>query len=321
MLFAKPSFHGSHRAPRSPRAPPLRRSSIARVGYLGTRWGPRQWSGHLPCVNLRAGPHYNRGLLTPAQCDCLEVVLVSPRNPLNIGAVARAMANFGISLLTVVDAYAPPWRDARSAVGAPQLLETAREVSALAEAVGACTLVVGTGDLTYRRPEQPIVPLPELPGLVKRELDRGGRIALVFGPENHGLSRDDLSHCHCLAVIPTSSHQPSMNLGQAAAVCLYELTAHTHPQVSQALDNKALRSQLTADGPPTDSAHLDILAGLIEETMLGAGYSPRGMQPANRYDLRLFLRRMAPNAEDTRRMLGLFRRILWRLRHPKAPVL
>jgi tRNA/rRNA methyltransferase len=258
-------------------------------------------------------------LLTPAQCDRLEVVLVSPRNPLNIGAVARAMANFGLCRLRVVAPYAPPWRSARSAVGAPQLLEKALETSNLGEAVAACTLVVGTGDLTYRKPEQAIVPLPELAALVGRELERGGRIALVFGSEKHGLTRDDLSHCHCLAVIPTSPDQPSMNLGQAAAVCLYELAARANSQDSPLPGGKPLRRQPAADGPPCDSGHLDILAGLIEETMLGAGYSPRGMQPANRYDLRLFLRRMAPNAEDTRRMLGLFRRVLWRLQHPQAP--
>jgi len=58
---------------------------------------------------------------------------------------------------------------------------------------------------------------------------------------------------------------------------------------------------------------LDLLAQVIEETMEGAGYSPRSMQTANRHDLRLLLRRLAPNERDTRRILGLFRRILWRL--------
>ena len=68
-------------------------------------------------------------------------------------------------------------------------------------------------------------------------------------------------------------------------------------------------------GTASSSGTLDRLAGLIEETMTAAGYSPRVMQPANRHDLRLLLRRLAPSAVDTRRMLGLFRRILYRLNH------
>src|SRR3974390_2996997 len=76
-------------------------------------------------------PQYNQFLLTQAQCDRIDVVLVSPRNPLNIGAVARAMANFSFSQLVAVAPYAPHWREARSAVGAPQLLQNARSEECL----------------------------------------------------------------------------------------------------------------------------------------------------------------------------------------------
>jgi tRNA/rRNA methyltransferase len=116
-------------------------------------------------------------LLTDAQRDRIDVVLVSPRNPLNIGAAARAMANFGFSRLAVVAPYAPHWREARSAVGAPELLQNAAETATLAEAVSRCTLVVGTGSLTYRKPEQPVVPLPGSAPLVSRELARGGLVS------------------------------------------------------------------------------------------------------------------------------------------------
>jgi len=237
------------------------------------------------------------------------VVLVSPRNPLNIGAAARAMANFGFKRLTVVAPFAPMWREARSAVGAPDLLTNALESLTLAETVADCTLVVGTGTLTYRKPEQMVVALPDLAPLVRRELDRGGRIALVFGSEKHGLTREDLSYCHLLIEIPTDPGQPSMNLGQAVAVCLYEVAA----RASDAEKGTSPRSQ-----PAPTSERLDLLAGLIEETMGAAGYSPPGMRPANRHDLRLLLRRLNLSAHDTRRILGLFRRILWRLRRAPA---
>ena len=169
-------------------------------------------------------PHYNRFVLPEAQRDSLDVVLVSPRNPLNIGAAARAMANFGLRRLSVVAPFDPTWREARSAIGAPELLTNAVESATFAEAVADCTLVVGTGTIARRKPEQPVVPLSDLASLVSQELTRGGRVALVFGSEKHGLTREDLSYCHILVEIPTDPLQPSMNLGQAVAVCLYELT-------------------------------------------------------------------------------------------------
>ena len=100
-------------------------------------------------------------MLTPEQRDRLEVVLVSPRNPLNIGAAARAMANFGFSRLTIVAPYEPHWREARSAVGAPDLLQNARQAATLAEAIADCTFVAGTGTRAHREPEQPVPPLPD----------------------------------------------------------------------------------------------------------------------------------------------------------------
>jgi len=252
-------------------------------------------------------------VLPEAQCDSLQVVLVSPRNPLNIGAVARAMANFGLRRLAVVAAFDPTWREARSAVGAPNLLLNAVESATLAEAVASCTLVAGTGTLTRRKPEQRVVPLPELAPLVSRELAQGGRVALVFGPEKHGLTREDLSYCHILVEIPTDPLQPSMNLGQAAAVCLYELT---RPAVPTPESPPATTVPSATSAAP--SGRLELLAGVIEEAMSAAGYSPRAMQPANRHDLRLLLRRLTLTAQDTRRILGLFRRILWRLKRAPA---
>ncbi len=268
---------------------------------------------------------YNSYLFTQAQREQVELVLVSPRNPLNIGAAARAMANFGFSRLTVVAPYAPHWREAQSAVGAPGLLAAAREASNLAEAVGDCTFVAGTGTLTHRKPEQPVIPLPELAPLLLRKLDSGapgasvaqpvpkgrippeGRVALVFGPEKHGLTRNDLALCHVLVEIPTDPRQPSMNLGQAVAVCLYDLTR-------LAPGSSAAPAAIHAPPPAVTSAQLDRLADLVEQTMVAARYSPQSMQQANRHDLHLLLRRLALSPRDLRRILGLFRRILWRIK-------
>lgn len=260
-------------------------------------------------------------MLTPAQRGRLLVVLVSPRNPLNIGAAARAMANFGFANLAVVSPYTPHWREARSAVGAPELLRNAVECATLVEAIADCTLVFGTASASRRKPGQPVVSLPALGPELEAELGRSGRIALVFGPEKRGLTGDDLSRCHLLVEIPTAPEQPSMNLGQAVAVCLYELAAHAHaaqqPQLTPHHDAAPVEDAAapSASAAMASSASLDRLAGVIDETLEAARYSPAEMRRANQRDLRLLLRRITLSERDARRALGLFRRILWRLKH------
>jgi tRNA/rRNA methyltransferase len=252
------------------------------------------------------------------------------------------MANFGFRHLCVVAPYEGHWREAKSAVGASDLLQDAKRVESLADAVAECTLVIGTGTLQHRKPEQTVIPLPELTPLVGAELAHGGRVALVFGPEKRGLTREDLALCHVLVEIPTDPRQPSMNLGQAVAVCLYELARASHPLPPQPnTESGAPPSSNTESGaPPSASAErrtakvgnhavgassaspreaacaqdLELLAAVVAETMQVANYSPAAMQKANRHDLDLLLRRLALTRPDARRILGLFRRILWRLK-------
>lgn len=214
------------------------------------------------------------------------------------------MANFGFARLKVVAPFEAHWQEARSAVGAEELLKKAEKTDSLAEAVAGCTLVAGTGTLTYRKAEQKVVELPDLGELVRQEIERGGRVGLVFGPEKHGLTREDLSHCHVLVEIPTDAGQPSMNLGQAAAVCLYELASRGSRKAGGLAGHEERGAA---------AERLELLAGLVERAMVAAEYSPVAMREANRHDLRLLLRRLTPTERDVRRMLGLFRRILWRL--------
>jgi tRNA C32,U32 (ribose-2'-O)-methylase TrmJ len=96
------------------------------------------------------------------------------------------------------------------------------------------------------------------------------------------------------------------------AVCLYELASRAFAKegVASAQTLEPVKEQ----APAAPSGSLDRLAGVIEQAMTAAGYSPRLMQSANRHDLRVLLRKLAPTERDTRRILGLFRRILWRLR-------
>jgi TrmH family RNA methyltransferase len=274
-------------------------------------------------------------LLAPEQADRLDVVLVSPRNPLNIGAAARAMANFGFRRLLIVAPFAHNWMEAKSAVGAPDLLREARVYETLAEAIAHCTLVVGTGSLDRRKPEQAILYLPVAAAEIRKVLDAGaaahpqsnkpGHAALLIGSEKHGLTADDLSWCHAIAVIDTCEQQPSMNLGQAVAVCLYEISRNPIsgiiaswqiPNPLEAVSGITPENLPVLDRP--NSEQLDRLAGLVEETMEAVNYATRGMRSANGEALRVLLRRLMPNDTDLRRMMGLFRRILWQLRRPRS---
>lgn len=267
---------------------------------------------------------YNKELLTPEQRDRLDVVLVSPRNPLNIGAAARAMANFGFSRLSIVAPFAENWTEAKSAVGAPDLLRQARVYATLAEAVAHCTLVIGTGSLDKRKPVQRIEALPHAAAWIRQTIGASGKpseaherntasshAALVFGSEKHGLTADDLTWCHAIAVIETCDDQPSMNLGQAVAVCLYEISREQSSDFSNILPQST--------GQP-DTEQLDRLAVLVEETMEAVNYATRGLRSANGSALRVLLRRLMPNDADVRRIMGLFRRILWQVRRGNPKV-
>src|SRR5947209_13719951 len=89
------------------------------------------------------------------RCSVLSIVLVAPRNPLNIGAAARAMSNFGFTELRVVNPYEVAFREARSAVGASPVLADAKEFSTVAGAVADCAIAVGTTAIRHRQLQQP----------------------------------------------------------------------------------------------------------------------------------------------------------------------
>jgi tRNA/rRNA methyltransferase len=151
----------------------------------------------------------------------VRFVLVRPRNPLNIGAAARGMANFGFDDMVVVKPYAPVWRELTSAVGAERLMLAARSVDGLPDAVEGCQLVLGTTAVRDRNLQRPVVRLPELGAFLK---ERGvERAAILFGSEKTGLSNTHLERCHAYLTVPTSMEQPSMNLSHAVTVVGYEL--------------------------------------------------------------------------------------------------
>jgi TrmH family RNA methyltransferase len=152
----------------------------------------------------------------------IRIVLVRPRNPLNIGAVARAMGNFGLSDLVVLDPYEPVWQETRSAPGAEQIIQEARLVATWEAAVEDVSVVLGTSSFHQRPFDQAVIELPNLHAYLA-PLPASEPAAIVFGSERSGLSNEELARCRAVLHIPTQKQVPSMNLAQAVAVVLYEL--------------------------------------------------------------------------------------------------
>lgn len=233
----------------------------------------------------------------------LRVVLVHARNALNIGAAARAMLNFGFSRLWLVKPYDVAFRAARSAVGAAEVLEKARITTDLSEALGEASLVVATSGVEGRSQHHVQRSLPEGSHAIRTHLE-SREAALVFGSEKHGLSNHDLSFCDWVVSIPTHENCPSMNLGQAVAVCCYELARHAKPV-------PALQTPASATAEQRDRI-LETLLPILEQS----GFlRPDGRRPQAEKIRRLVSRlRLAP--ADARMVQAMIRQVGWKLDHP-----
>jgi tRNA/rRNA methyltransferase len=276
------------------------------------------------------------------RADRLRVVLVGTRNPLNIGAAARAMSNFGFLHLRVVSPYDVAFREARSAVGAASLLANAEEYKTVADAVADCTLVVGTTAVRHRELHHPLRRLEQGARLIRKELGRA-RVALLFGTEKTGLSNDDLSHCHWLMRIPTREQHISMNLGQAVAVCLYELMRNAK-QASTAVNKmtsstpgpkgatlnakrgstsgqkreRATGSPSSAgfalDGVRATAGEVERISTVLLEALHLSGYINPIAATSTEERVRRMVRRLELSSHDAELWLGMLRQMLWKIR-------
>lgn len=241
-------------------------------------------------------------MLSKEQIDSVIVVLVAARNPLNIGAAARAMSNFGFLRLRVVNRYEVAFREARSAVGAPELLHDAEECKSVAAAIGDCSLVVGTTAVGSRQVEHPVHRLEAGGELIHEHVAGGAQVALLFGSEKRGLSNDDLSYCHWLMRIPTREEHISMNLGQAVAVCLYELI-------------RSEGSSVVADAPAqATGAEIERMERALLGALHASGYIKPGTEAATEEKARRLIRRMPLDSEDAETWTGMLAKMQLRSR-------
>ena len=292
---------------------------------------------------------------SPALLDNLRVVLVATRNPLNIGAAARAMSNFGCTHLRLVNPYDPAYREAVSAVGAAPVLASAEPFSTVAEAVADCALVVGTTAAGRRELHHSLCTLEAGARIILRQLALGHigrkqpakakltrtevarkkieskragrgktasaahaanklapvRVALLFGSEKTGLSNEDLSHCHWLLRIPTREKHRSMNLGQAVAVCLYELVrdAKAAAKFKRALEKAT----------PATAGELERFTAVLTEALSSSGFLDRRTVADADDRIRRLVRRLNLASRDADMWTGIMRQIVWKLHATEKP--
>ena len=241
------------------------------------------------------------------------IVLVRARNPNNIGAVARAMHDFGFSDLRIVNEYPMPLEGARSAVDASSVLHAATTYATVAEAVADCALVAGTTAVGERVLEHPLFSLQQgaprlLEALAHPALQAPApHVAILFGSEKTGLSNGEISHCNFLLTIPMYQHGDarhlSMNLGQAVAVCLYELVR-----------DRPLTQQISVSEAATADERERLLT-LLTEVLEDTGYLRHHPQRSAPADLRRLVLRMNLSRIDAPVWMGVLRQILWKLRN------
>lgn len=287
----------------------------------------------------------------------IKIILAKPRNPDNIGAAARAMANFGLTELALVAPHIPTWREtaqtaatagsgepvwlmerARAAVGAADIIRSAKIRGTLAEAAADCGLLLGTSALQRRTPDRDVILLGGAQAYLAERLygrveGRGGRgevkfeeggiltaagssesanlaygsqtakkykVGVLFGSERTGLTNEDLSHCHAALNIPTREKQPSINLGQAVALVCYELMGR-----SSAAAPRAARPAVVPSVRETERVVSEICA-LLDQT--------EGLDRGGK-DCAAEVRRALLDARLTKGAMGVLKTLLRRARH------
>jgi TrmH family RNA methyltransferase len=211
------------------------------------------------------------------------------------------MSNFGFTDMRLVNPYDAAYREAKSAVKSAYILENAQVHQSVAEAVAGCTLVVGTTSLGHRDLHVPLYRL-ETAGPLIREHSETATAALLFGSEKFGLSNEDMSYCHWVTRIPARPEHGSMNLGQAAAICCYELSREE-------------AAAKLAFAPPdlAPAENLERLSSVLMDLLIRSGYAQEQTSESTELKVRRLVRRLRIPPHDSEVLLGMLRQVLWKL--------
>lgn len=228
----------------------------------------------------------------------IRIVLVEPRGSGNIGSVARAMKNMGLKDLAIVGGGRTKSFWARAmAVHAGEILKEAHRFRTLREAVGDCGLVVGTTCRPGLYRSHSRFPREVAPKIVSAACSI--RTALVFGPEDHGLSNQDLKYCQWLITIPAHPDYLSLNVAHAVMICLYEIFLAALNKVPQEMICRA----------PAES--VERLFDKMRRSLLKIGFLDSQNPEHILFALRRILGRAGLEEKDVRILTGLFRQVEW----------
>ncbi len=246
--------------------------------------------------------------MTETGLDRFRVVLVRPAHAGNVGAVCRAMMNMGLSDLAIAEPRGPLDEEEarRRAYRAVDILEKSRTFTALAEAVADCSLVAGTSARTGLYRAHARTPREWAPDLVRAA--RQGRVALVFGPEDNGLTRDQLALCSRIIQIPSSDAYPSLNLSHAVMVCCYEVF----------LAADACERLVSEASPEAATALRERMFALWREALLTIGFMDRQKEEHMMLGWRRILSRGLLTEADIKILMGIARQALWCARQNPA---
>jgi tRNA/rRNA methyltransferase len=248
-----------------------------------------------------------------------RVVLVRTHYAGNLGATARVMRNFGLSDLVLVAPYARTGdlEARRMATHGLCVLDSARTVPDLSDALADCALAFGTSALTAGVWRSGTVgsAAEKLPDLYRAA--ESNRVALVFGPEPHGLSNEELGRCHGQVHIPVDPEYGSLNLAQAVAICCYELR--------RAWSRSQNDARGVSNEPPRAVAPFADQERMFEhlrEALASIGYLFGDRADSLMHALRHLIGRAQPSPQEVKLLHGLARQTLWaagQMRKPDAP--
>lgn len=227
----------------------------------------------------------------------IHIVMVGTTHPGNIGGVARAMKNMGLSRLSLVAPEAPfPHAKARArASGAVNVLENTQVFATLEEAIADCSLVIGASARMRTLP-WPVVDPRECASRVVN-IGEGAEVAIVLGRENSGLTNEELELCQLLVTIPTNPDFSSLNIAAAAQVLCYEI------RLAANLDK--LPGQ-PADSPLATSAERDGMFTHFEQALTEIEF----LKPDNPGQLMRRLRRLFTRTGLERLEVNILRGIM-----------
>ena len=234
----------------------------------------------------------------------IRIILVEPKGPLNVGSAARAMKNFGLSQLVLVNPQCDPLSDEakRMAVSAGEILENAQITSSLIDGLTGCLWAVAT----TARERSDAAPLESPETALPRLLEMDHPTALIFGPEERGLSNAELAMAQCRMRIPTHPEYPTLNLAQTVALCAYELFRQN--------------PQTPPSHPVKEPASLDSMEAYIEHLsslLLEIGYLYPHTKNSRMAKFRQLLHRAHPTSGELALLRGVVSQMEWALENAK----